>query len=84
VTKAGVAELVDASDLKCVAVIEYVHFCPQTVALKLMGIDGTKRDLQNNSTFVFALECPDDLGLVLNVPGVMQRTIPKALAPPVG
>jgi hypothetical protein len=71
VNKADVAELVDARDLKCLAAIDFIGFRAQTHPVNTMEIDGTKRDLQNISTFVFALECPDNFGLAFDVSGVV-------------
>jgi len=44
---AGVAKLVDATDLKCVGLIVFATLHLQTGYAKHIRIDGTKRDLQN-------------------------------------
>jgi hypothetical protein len=45
--RAGVAKLVDATDLKCVGLIDIARICLQTAYSNYTENDGTKRDLQN-------------------------------------
>jgi hypothetical protein len=47
VTKADVAELVDARDLKCPASFDPIIFSCKTAALEPIENDGTEQDLQN-------------------------------------
>jgi hypothetical protein len=46
-TKADVAELVDARDLKCFALVESPHLFWKTRLPDTIESDGTKRDLEN-------------------------------------
>ena len=70
-SKADVAELLDARDLKSQGPIVSIQLCLQTMPLDTIEIDGTKRDLQNILARLSPFECADDFALIGDVTGVV-------------